>query len=52
MEKQLIEQIKKFIAETNSDETMTELRKSSYVKGYKAAMADVQKIITLVESLS
>jgi hypothetical protein len=52
MEKQIIDQIKKLIAETNSDETMNELRKTSYVKGYKAAMADVKKLIDFAESLA
>ncbi len=51
MYEQIVKKIKKLVAETNSDEAMNELRKTSYVKGYKAAMADVKKLIDLAESL-
>ena len=47
----IVDQIKKLIAETKTDDKMTELRKTSYVKGYMAALDGVQRLITLVESL-
>jgi len=52
MDKQIVEQIKKLIAETRSDETMKDLHKTSYVRGYQAAISDIDRIITFAESLA
>jgi hypothetical protein len=46
----IVEQIKKLTDETNGDES--ELRKTSYVNGFKAAMAKVKNVITLIESIA
>lgn len=51
MEKQIVEQIEKLIADMRSDETMGEFRKTSYVKGYQSALSDVERIILLAKSL-
>ena len=48
----IVQQDKNFIIETKSDEGMSELRKTSYVNGYLAAIDDVDKRVKLVEGLS
>jgi len=51
MEKQIVDQIKKFIGESRADETMKDLRKTSYVRGYQAAISDIDRLIQFAESL-
>jgi len=51
MEKQIVEQIKKYIAEMKGEEGMKDLRKAPYVRGYKACCDDIQRIIDFAESL-
>lgn len=51
MEKQIVEQIKKFILEMRNDETQKDLHKTSYVRGYQSALGDIERIITFAESL-
>lgn len=51
MEKQIIEQIKKLIDESKTDSSFKELRKTSYVRGYLAGLADVERLIDFAESL-
>lgn len=51
MEKQIVDQIKKFISEMRNDETQKDLHKTSYVRGYQSALSDIDRIITFAESL-
>ena len=51
MEKQIVEQIIKFIEEMRNDETQKDLHKTSYVRGYQAAITDIERLITFAESL-
>ena len=52
MDSVILKQIKQFIAETMGEQSsMSSLRKTSYVEGYKACLGDVKKIIDFAESL-
>ena len=51
MYQQLVEQIKELINDGRSDETMKDLHKTSYVRGYQAALSAIERLITFAESL-
>jgi len=51
MEKQILQEIKKFIEEMRNDETQKDLHKTSYVRGYQSALSDIDRIITFAESI-
>jgi hypothetical protein len=51
MEKQIVEQIKKFIGGMRNEESQKDLHKTSYVRGYQSALSDVERIIDFAESL-
>ena len=52
MNKQIVEQIKKYIAEIRQGDRMKSLRKSEYVNGYMAGMDDIEGLIEFAESLA
>jgi hypothetical protein len=52
MEKQIVEQIEKYIAATRKDENQKELHKNGFVKGYNAALDAIESIIEMGKALA